>query len=59
VGRHRDRGDRGWFEVTGKRNGAIHDDTRLYQPWQKPHFVLSAGEVYDMSAPRIENLESA
>ena len=31
------------FEVMGKWKVAIHDNTRLYQPWEKPFFVLSAG----------------
>jgi cyanophycinase len=47
-------GDR--FEVAGKWKVAIHDNTRLYQPWEKPYFVLSAGDVYDMKARRIEKL---
>jgi len=45
-------GDR--FEVMGKWKVAIHDNTRLYQPWEKPYFVLSSGDVYDMKARRIE-----
>jgi len=44
------------FEVTGKWKVAIHDNTRLYQPWEKPYFVLSAGDVYDMKARRILKL---
>ncbi len=47
-------GDR--FEVAGKWKVAIHDNTRLYQPWEKPYFVLSAGDVYNMKARRIEKL---
>jgi cyanophycinase len=47
-------GDR--FEVMGKWKVAIHDNTRLYQPWEKPYFVLSAGDVYDMKARKIERL---
>ena len=31
------------FEVMGKWKVAIHDNTRLYQPWEKPYYVLSAG----------------
>ena len=34
-------GDR--FEVIGKWKVAIHDNTRQYQPWEKPYYVLSAG----------------
>src|SRR3982751_1999055 len=47
-------GDR--FEVTGKWKVAVHDNTRLYQPWEKPYFVLSAGDVYNMKMRRIEKL---
>ena len=45
-------GDR--FEVTGKWKVAVHDNTRVYQPWEKPYFVLSAGDVYDMKARTVE-----
>jgi cyanophycinase len=48
------KGDR--FEVMGKWKVAIHDNTRLYQPWEKPYFVLSAGDVYNMNTRRIEKL---
>ena len=48
------RGDR--FEVVGTWKVAIHDNTRLYQPWEKPYFVLSPGDVYDMKARRVEKL---
>lgn len=41
------------FEVMGKWKVAVHDNTRLYQPWEKPYFVLGAGDVYDMKARRI------
>jgi cyanophycinase len=44
------------FEVIGKWKVAVHDNTRLYQPWEKPYFVLSAGDVYDMKARKIEKL---
>jgi cyanophycinase len=44
------------FEVTGKWKVAVHDNTRLYQPWEKPYFVLSAGDVYNMKTRRIEKL---
>jgi len=47
-------GDR--FEVAGKWRVAVHDNTRLYQPWEKPYFVLSAGDVYNMKARKIEKL---
>ena len=44
------------FEVMGKWKVAVHDNTRLYQPWEKPYFVLSAGDVYNMKARKIEKL---
>jgi cyanophycinase len=44
------------FEVMGKWKVAIHDNQRLYQPWEKPYYVLSAGDVYDMKARRIIKL---
>jgi hypothetical protein len=47
-------GDR--FEVVGKWKVAVHDNTRLYQPWEKPYFVLSPGDVYNMKARKIEKL---
>jgi cyanophycinase len=48
------KGDR--FEVTGKWKVAVHDNTRLYQPWEKPYYVLSAGDVYNMKTRKIEKL---
>ena len=45
-------GDR--FEVMGAWKVAIHDNTRVYQPWEKPYYVLSAGDVYNMKARKIE-----
>jgi cyanophycinase len=42
------------FEVIGAWKVAVHDNTRLYQPWEKPYFVLSAGDVYNMKTRRIE-----
>ena len=45
-------GDR--FEVIGKWKVAIHDNTRVYQPWEKPYYVLSPGDVYDMKKRTIE-----
>jgi cyanophycinase len=44
------------FEVMGKWKVAVHDNTRLYQPWEKPYYVLSAGDVYDMKARRVIKL---
>ena len=48
------KGDR--FEVMGAWKVAVHDNTRLYQPWEKPYFVLSSGDVYNMKTRRIEKL---
>ena len=48
------RGDK--FEVIGAWKVAVHDNTRLYQPWEKPYFVLSAGDVYNMKTRKIEKL---
>ncbi len=44
------------FEVMGKWKVSVHDNTRLNQPWEKPYFVLSAGDVYNMKTRRIEKL---
>jgi cyanophycinase len=44
------------FEVMGKWKVAVHDNTRLYQPWEKPYFVLSPGDRYDMKARKIIQL---
>jgi cyanophycinase len=45
-------GDR--FEVIGKWKVAIHDNTRVYQPWEKPYFVISPGDVYNMKTRVVE-----
>lgn len=42
------------FEVIGAWKVAIHDNTRVYQPWEKPYYVLSAGDVYNMKTRKIE-----
>jgi cyanophycinase len=47
-------GDR--FEVVGKWMVAVHDNTRLYQPWEKPYFVLAPGDAYDMKARKVVKL---
>lgn len=44
------------FEVMGKWMVAVHDNTRLYQPWEKPYYVLAPGDVYNMKTRRIEKL---
>ena len=46
------KGDR--FEVMGAWKVAIHDNLRVYQPWEKPYFVLSPGDVYNMKTRQIE-----
>jgi len=45
-------GDR--FQVIGKWKVAVHDNTRAYQPWEKPYYVLSPGDVYNMKTRTIE-----
>jgi cyanophycinase len=42
------------FEVLGRWKVAVHDNTRLYQPWEKPYFVLATGDVYNMKTRRVE-----
>lgn len=42
------------FETIGTWKVAVHDNTRLHQPWEKSYFVLSAGDVYDMKTRRVE-----
>ena len=44
------------FEVVGAWKVAVHDNTRLYQPWEKPYHVLSPGDVYDMKARSVVTL---
>ena len=41
------------FEVMGKWKVAIHDNTQLYQPWEKPYYVLGAGDVYNMKTRKV------
>jgi cyanophycinase len=48
------KGDR--FEVMGAWKVAVHDNTRQYQPWEKPYYVLSAGDVYNIKTRQIEKL---
>lgn len=45
-------GDR--FEVWGKWKVSVHDNKHLYQPWEKPYSVLSAGDIYNMKTRQIE-----
>ncbi len=44
------------FEVMGAWKVAIHDNTRLYQPWEKPYYILSAGDVYNMKTRKLVKL---
>jgi cyanophycinase len=46
------KGDR--FEVMGLWKVAVHDNTRLYQPWEKPYFILGAGDTYNMKTRTVE-----
>jgi hypothetical protein len=34
----------------------VHDNSHLYQPWEKPYYVLSPGDVYNMKTRKIEKL---
>lgn len=42
------------FEVAGRWKAAIWDNTHPREPWEKPFFVLSAGDVYNMKTRRVE-----
>lgn len=44
------------FEVMGAWKVAVHDNTHLYQPWEKPYYVLSPGDVYNMKTRKIVKL---
>lgn len=44
------------FEVIGKWKVAVHDNSLMYQPWEKPYYVLAAGDAYDMKARRVIRL---
>jgi cyanophycinase len=41
------------FEVMGKWKVAVHDNTQMYQPWEKPYYVLGAGDVYNMKTRKV------
>jgi len=47
-------GDR--FQVIGKWKVAVHDNKRVYQPWEKPYYVLSPGDAYNMRTRTVERL---
>ena len=42
------------FEVMGRWKVSVWDTTHPRQPWEKPFFVLSAGDVYNMKSRVIE-----
>jgi cyanophycinase len=44
------------FEVMGRWKVAVHDNTHLYQPWEKPYYVLSPGDKYNMKTRKILEL---
>ncbi len=44
------------FEVMGKWMVAVHDNTRPYQPWEKPYYVLAPGDIFNMKTRRIVKL---
>lgn len=46
--------DKETFQVMGKWKVAIWDNTHARQPWEKPFFVLSTGDVYNMKTRAIE-----
>jgi cyanophycinase-like exopeptidase len=50
------KGDR--FEVIGAWKVAVHDNQKAYEPWEKPYYVLSRGDVYNMKSRRIERFGS-
>jgi cyanophycinase len=41
------------FEVIGRWVVAMHDNSRVYQPWEKPYYVLWPGDVYDLNERRV------
>jgi cyanophycinase len=41
------------FEVLGKGKIAVHDDTRTYPPGEKPCFLLSSGDRYNMKSRQV------
>ncbi|KAF2663458.1 cyanophycinase [Microthyrium microscopicum] len=40
------------FQVMGKAKVAVHDNTRKYQAGEKPYYLLSAGDRYNMKTRR-------
>jgi cyanophycinase len=45
------KGDR--FEVFGRSQVAIHDNTQAYGPWARPYYLLEAGDTYNMRTRRV------
>ena len=45
-------GDR--FKVMGKGKVAVYDNPRKYWFWERPYFLLSSGDVYNMKTRTIE-----
>jgi cyanophycinase len=44
------------FEVIGRWKVTVHDNTKAYQPWDKPYDVLSVGDVSNMKTRKIVKL---
>ena len=44
------------FEVMGTSTVTVYDNTRPYDPWERPYIFLAHGDVYDMKARRIVKL---
>jgi cyanophycinase len=42
------------FQVIGKWKVAIHDNHHAFEPWEKPYYVLSPGDAYNMKTRTIE-----
>jgi cyanophycinase len=47
------------FEVMGKSQVAIHDNTRKYRPWDKRYYLLQAGDIYNMRTRRVVKFTDA
>ncbi len=42
------------FEVVGKAQVAVHDNTRTYTEGEKPYVLLAAGNVYNMKTRKVQ-----
>ncbi len=49
-------GDR--MEVWGKWKVAIHDARYPHEPWTKPYYILSAGDVFNLATRQVESFGS-